>query len=308
MSQTQWTVLGAGSLGCLWGGYLNRAGFSVTLLHRSGVSAPESLYLTPFQATEEVAFEAKLKSAEQCAPGSIKQLIIATKAQDALTAVAGVEHALADDAIILVLQNGMGAQQAVAEKYDRYAIVAACITDGAFRSEPGHVIHAGKGISRVGALNAKGKAVESAVIEQLKQMDLVIEHCPDINQALWNKLAINIGINGLTALDQCLNGELNDPERLAHVEILCQETEQVMQSLKLQVPENGLFGLVKDVINGTAKNRSSMLQDIQKGKSTEIEYINGYLLKQAKALGIPAPENQKIYDAVLKRFHSANAL
>ncbi|WP_051227825.1 ketopantoate reductase family protein [Oceanospirillum beijerinckii] len=303
MTQTQWTVLGAGSLGCLWGGYLSRAGFDITLIHRSGVAAPDSLSLTRFQSKTAEPFKAKLSCAEHCAPGSIKQLIIATKAPDALDAVAGIAHALADDATILVLQNGMGAQQAVADAYSNYAIIAACITDGAYRTEPGHVIHAGQGLSRIGALNEKGKTVEQDVIAQLMQMDLVIEACPEINQALWNKLAINIAINGLTALDQCLNGELNEPQRLKRVERLCQETEAVMKALNLTLPEQGVFDLARSVIDGTAQNRSSMLQDTLKGKSTEIEYINGYLLQQANKLGIAAPENQTVYEAVIARFH-----
>lgn len=71
----------------------------------------------------------------------------------------------------------MGAQQAIAEAFDHYAIIAACITDGAYRTSPGHVVHAGKGVSRIGALNEKGRQAESAVLEQLQQMDLVTEHC-----------------------------------------------------------------------------------------------------------------------------------
>ena len=303
MNQTRWTVLGAGSLGCLWGGYLNKAGMPVTLIHRNSVPAPDNLTLIPFQGDSEIPFQAELTTAKECPAESISQLIVATKAPDALDAVRGIAHALEPDAVILVLQNGMGAQQAIAEAFDHYAIIAACITDGAYRTSPGHVVHAGKGVSRIGALNEKGRQAESAVLEQLQQMDLVTEHCPDIYQALWNKLAINIAINGLTALDQCLNGELRVPQRLARVQKLCQETEQVMQALQLSLPEEGLFHLAQSVIEGTAQNRSSMLQDTQKGKSTEIEYINGYLLNQAHKLGIDAPENQAVYDAVIARFH-----
>lgn len=306
MSRTHWTILGAGSLGCLWGGYLNLAGMDVTLIHRPQTQAPDSLALTLFQTETETAFDATLTTAQACPAGSIHQLIVATKAPDALQAVQGIAHALADDAVILVLQNGMGAQQAVAEAFSDYAIIAACITDGAYRSRPGHVVHAGRGISRVGALNDKGKAAEHRILDQLNRMALDVEACPDIHQALWNKLAINIAINGLTALDQCLNGELKAPERLIRVKALCEETEAVMRALSLSLPEGGLFALAMSVIEGTARNRSSMLQDTLNGKSTEVKFINGYLLQQADRLGLSAPENQAVYDAVIARFHQDN--
>lgn len=303
MNRTHWTVLGAGSLGCLWAGYLSLSGFPVTLLHREGVTAPESLSLTKFQADQASAFEAKLTTASACPEKSINRLVIATKAHDAIAAVAGIQHALTDDACIVLLQNGMGSQQAVAETYPEYAIVAACITDGAYRTEPGHVIHAGQGISRVGAFNPAGQQVWRQVVKELEQTDLIIEACDDINQALWNKLAINIAINGLTALDQCLNGELMQPDRYQRVTRLCQETEAVMKALQLQLPEQGLLQLATAVIQGTAKNRSSMLQDTLRGKITEIDYINGYLIRQAEHLQINVPESRCVYNEVLRRFN-----
>ena len=304
MSQTHWTVLGAGSLGCLWAGYLNQAGFPVTLLHRDSSQPPQSLSLTRFQAEQATPFAARLTTAKDCAQHSIRHLVIATKAQDALSAVAGIEHALAEDACIVLLQNGMGSQQAVAKRYPQYALIAVCITDGAYRTGPGQVVHAGQGISRVGALNAKGDACLQQVVRDLKQTDLVIEACDDINQALWNKLAVNIAINGLTALDQCLNGELMQPERYTRVRRLCAETEAVMRALQLDLPAEGLLQLATDVISGTAQNRSSMLQDTQRGKITEIDYINGYLVNQADRLGIEVPESREVLRQVHQRFNA----
>ncbi|WP_051206452.1 ketopantoate reductase family protein [Oceanospirillum maris] len=307
MSQTHWTVLGAGSLGCLWAGYLNQAGYPVTLLHRKGVAAPESLSLTRYNAVQAESFHAHLTTAPDCLEKSISRLVVATKAQDALAAVAGIAHALTDNAAIILLQNGMGAQQAIAEKYPDHPVIAVCITDGAYRTDPGHVIHAGQGISRVGAMNALGKAVQADLVNELSKTDLVIESCDDINQALWNKLAINIAINGLTALYQCLNGELIQPERYRRVERLCAETESIMRALQLKLPDNGLLSLARDVIAGTAQNRSSMLQDTLKGKITEIDYINGFLIDQANRLGIAVPESQIIFDEVKQCFNQPSS-
>lgn len=80
-----------------------------------------------------------------------------------------------------------------------------------------------------------------------------------------------------------------------------------MQALKLQVPEQGLLQLATEVIEGTAKNRSSMLQDTQRGKITEIDYINGYLIAQAEKLAIAVPESRVIFDAVKQRFNQPSS-
>jgi len=116
--------LGAGSLGCLWAGYLNQAGFSVTLLHREGVSAPASLSLTRFKAEKAQPFQADMSTASACPEKSISRLVVATKAQDALSAVAGVASALAYNACIILLQNVLGSQQGVADQYPHHAVIA----------------------------------------------------------------------------------------------------------------------------------------------------------------------------------------
>lgn len=301
-SQANWSILGAGALGRLWAGYLSLSGFSVQLLVRRPPTSADCL-LTPFQG-EPIPYRVIFNEVSACEDQSIHHLILATKAPDALAALEQFRQKLAPDAVIILLQNGMGAQQKIAEQFDDYAILAACITEGAYLAQPQHVIHAGKGLTRMGGLNPKGQAVEQAIVAQLQQTALQIELSQPIEQVLWNKLAINIAINGLTAVHQCLNGALAEPDKMQQVLQLCLETEQVMRALGLVLPEEGVFALANRVIAGTAANRSSMLQDTQKGQTTEIEYINGYLLKQAQRLGIAVPHNAALTAEVLRRFHS----
>ncbi|OPX55850.1 2-dehydropantoate 2-reductase [Oceanospirillum multiglobuliferum] len=299
-----WSILGAGSLGSLWAGYLSLSGYAVQLLVRRLALSDQTRSITPYQG-ERLSYPAQVSDIQSCADRSIQQLIVATKAPDALPALNAIRPKLADQATIVLLQNGMGAQQTIAAQFEQYAVLAACITDGAYLENSQHVIHAGKGLTRIGGLNQKGQAVEQQIAEQLQKTALQVELSQPIEQVLWNKLAINIAINGLTAVHQCLNGALAEPDKNQQVLQLCLETEKVMRALGLTVPEQGLFALANQVIAGTAANRSSMLQDTQKGQPTEIEFINGYLLRQAQHLGIDVPYNAALTAEVLQRFHQA---
>ena len=121
----------------------------------------------------------------------------------------------------------------------------------------------------------------------------------DIDQALWLKLAINCAINPLTAVHGCLNGELAQrPELAMEVRRLCEEIAAISRAAGYTSAAANLEQAVTDVIAGTANNRSSMLQDVQDGHRTEIDYITGYLLCVARRHGIAAPCNQSLFERV----------
>jgi len=129
-----------------------------------------------------------------------------------------------------------------------------------------------------------------------------VEDChwdADIDSALWHKLAINCAINPLTAVHGCVNGELAEqPGLAAQVAGLCREISQVSYAAGYTATAQRIAQTAMDVIRATASNQSSMLQDVEAGRQTEINYITGYLLKVADAHGIPAPMNAALYEKV----------
>ena len=119
---------------------------------------------------------------------------------------------------------------------------------------------------------------------------------------LWRKLAINAAINPLTALLRCTNGELaGDPAD--RVRRLCTEISAVARAAGMGRAVESLENVVFEVIHNTADNRSSMLQDVEAGRPTEIDYITGWLVEQANRLGMDVPANAALLEQVKTHGH-----
>jgi 2-dehydropantoate 2-reductase len=123
---------------------------------------------------------------------------------------------------------------------------------------------------------------------------------------VWDKLLINVGINALTALTGLKNGQLLDyPETLRLMEALVSEAVEVARGKGIRI-EGAPIDKVKAVADATRENRSSMGQDFDHRRRTEIDAINGAVVREAERLGISVPYNQMITDlikVVEKRFH-----
>jgi len=291
-----WHILGAGAIGLLWAGMLNRAGFTTTLLFRNSeklAAFQQNGKLSLIQAghqgqdTQQYLSEARLVSD----PGRIDNLLLTTKAFAAIDAFNTVKPFLSDDAKVLLLHNGMGPQEALAQQNPELNIWAGSTTDGAYQSAPFQVVQAGKGETRIGALNGNS----SELFRQLRPAIDNLIHEPDIIPVLWRKLAINCAINPLTAIYNCKNGELvTNPEYRKAMAVICAEVEQVASALDIALFELPLIEQACHIATVTARNSSSMQQDVMHQRPTEIDSINGFLFQQASRAGIEVPANQRL--------------
>ncbi len=123
----------------------------------------------------------------------------------------------------------------------------------------------------------------------------------DILPALWQKLAVNAVINPLTALHQCKNGELSLPHYSAAIGLLLQEFVQVATASGQDFSLDAIQSRVIQVINQTAENYSSMQQDFAKGRRSELDYITGFLLRQAEQYQLQLPAHQALYQLLLQK-------
>lgn len=285
---TNWHILGAGAIGCLWATALVNSGQSVTLILRNQdaldrfTAAKGSILLKTTEGEQSVSVSAQLAPDVR----QIRRLLVTTKAHATLEAVSSVEHALLPNTELLLLQNGMGPQQQLATSL-KQAIWAGSTTDGVWVEAPFCIVQAGHGVTRIGPLN-NSTPLPSALPEQLTlQADAQIE------QTLWHKLAINCAINPLTALHQCCNGELlTKPVIYQRFKKVCEEIEEVMKALNIAPLSPSVLERASEVAQLTATNRSSMLQDITHHRKTEIEQITGFLCQQAKLVDVNAKENE----------------
>jgi len=285
LKPTLWHVLGAGSLGSLWATRLARAGLPVRLLlrNRERLQAYERQGgLTLSEQGQRQTFDIGARLLDDAEP--IQRLLVACKAYDAEQAVASVAPRLAPGAEILLLQNGLGSQQAVAKSVPQARCIFVSSTEGAFRDADFSVVFAGQGFNWLGDGE---QHLAPDWLEELKQAGIAGEWTPDILDRLWRKLALNCAINPLTVLKGCRNGELL--EHAEEVTALCDELVQVLQGCGQPQAAAGLHEEVSRVITATAANYSSMYQDVAQGRRTEISYLLGYVCDAAVQHGIQAP-------------------
>lgn len=288
-------ILGAGSLGRLWGAMLPTGGIAFIARPGEPTGASVDYRFRPFKGPESQVRIPFLQ------PGDEPELIlVTTKAGDTLDAVAGVINQFAIDTPILLFQNGLGSQQAVAKRWPERPILAASTTEGANRPESGLLVHAGTGDTWVGPMKSPAKATVRKAVTMLATSGLNIHPETDIVQRLWQKLIINAGINPYTAILDCPNGKILDaPLYQSTIDQLCLELSQLMDdAVRIRQTPDALRERIEQVARNTAGNTSSMRADVQRGRQTEIDFINGYVAKLGKELGIETPVNQMLTERV----------
>ena len=298
--QPQWHLLGAGSLGCLFAAYLQRAGVAFELIVRDEATLQQlrangGIALLRDNTNTIVAVTATTP-AFVSAP--ITQLLICTKAQQTLAAVGAIKSKLAPNALIVLLQNGMGVRELLQAELPSAAILHALSTEGAFRSTRFNVMHAGRGETVIGAIEPQQQALAKSAAQAL-QCELSIAFAADIEHGLWLKLGVNSVINPLTAINRCRNGELFKLDNIeTTVTQLCEELAHVARAEHVNLMAAQLRDEAYHVMHATANNRSSMLQDIEAGRDTEIDFINGFIVQRAHHHGIACNKHEELLAAV----------
>jgi len=298
-------ILGAGSLGQLWAGYLPTGKVAFLPRHNATVDADVEALSYRLQRFDGSALPVTVPwLASSADPPSV--LLVTTKAGDTLDALQSTLPDLPRHMPVVLFQNGMGSQQAVAAKWPDRPILAASTTEGANRPEPGQTVHAGKGETWVGPLTDQAKPLLLAVVQTLAISGLSIHPDTNIQQRLWDKLVINAGINAFTALLDCRNGEiLTHSFYLEHISTLCKEIAEVLAAEGCHpLTPDAIRGRIESVARNTSENTSSMLSDRRQGRTTEIDFINGYIARRGQAHGIDVSVNQMLTQQVHLLTHS----
>jgi len=191
VAEAHWHVLGAGAIGGLFAQSLARAGSDVTLVLRTPAIATTLI----IEGTGQRA-ELSLPCVDARSCGPVSHLLVTTKAHDAHTAVASIANRLGRDTVLLLMVNGMGIAEQLQKAYPHLSIYCGTTTEGAYRVAPLRIHHAGHGATRIGRRGQKQPP------QWFDTWSLGLDNCrwdPQIDAALWEKLAINSGINPLTA-------------------------------------------------------------------------------------------------------------
>jgi len=292
-------IIGAGAMGSLFGGLLSRSGEEVWLVDiwKDHIDTLRSrgLSLEEKRETHTVRVNA---TTDVTSPGKADLVLIFVKAYHTEKAASDALALEKEDTVFLTLQNGLGNEEAICRKVDRKKVMLGVTSHGATLLGPGHIRHGGWGKTYLGELDGKVTDRVTQITQRFQNAGIETEVSPHIHDLVWEKLLVNVGLNALAALTGMKNGQVLDyPETLRLLEALVSEAVAVARKKAVRVKDNPV-DRVKAVLEATRENRCSMGQDFDYRRRTEIDAINGAVVREAEHLGIAVPYNQMITDLV----------
>lgn len=281
-------VFGAGSLGSLVGGLLARE-HAVTLVGRDPHVA--AIREDGLHVGGEFDFAVRPRATTDGTDLDANLAVVTVKAFD--TDVAARTLATGTFDAVLSLQNGMGNEDVLATHLD-CPVLAGTATYGAVRPEPGTVECTGRGEVVLGAHEGGNSSIADRVGDAFRAAGIETTVAADMPRRLWEKLAVNAGINAVTALADVENGAvLGGPAR----EVACRaarETARVARETGVELADADTVERVGRVADATAKNTSSMRQDVRAGRRTEVDAIHGYVVETGAECGVETPVNRTL--------------
>jgi 2-dehydropantoate 2-reductase len=294
-------IIGPGAMGCLFAAFLSKSKEEVWLLDKRKDRA--SLIKEQGVVVEGVSgnWKAAVKiSTDAKEIGKVDLVIVATKSYDTKEALTQAKPLIGERTQVLTLQNGIGNIEIISEVLGSDENIIAGVTNlGATLIKPGHTRLAGKGESIIGRLDGKLPVEMRAVRELFNKTGLEAKFSRDIKSLLWSKLIINTGINALTAITRLNNAKLLDYEgtrKIMRESVV--EAVKIAKRKRIKLVYDDPLAKVEAVCEATSTNVSSMLQDVLKKKRTEIDFINGVIVRLGQEMEISVFTNIMLVDLV----------
>ncbi len=291
-------VVGAGAVGCYYGGLLARAGHAVTLIGRAPhVAAIRAHGLVLEQAAGRETVPVEATTGIDGAAGAAV-VLVCVKSGDTEAVGHGLLPLLEPGAAILSLQNGVDNADRLGAVLGR-DVVPAAVYVATEMAGPGHVRHLGRGDLVIGP----GPASE-AVAAAFREAGIPTEVSPRAVDALWSKLVVNCAYNGLSAVTRLPYGRLlgaaGVPAVMADIVAEC---VAVAEAAGIRLPDDTLERVLA-LAETMPGQLSSTAQDLMRGKPSEIDHLNGFIVRRGAALGVPTPVNRVLH-ALVKALEAA---
>lgn len=286
-------VMGAGAVGCYFGGLLARAGHDVTLIARPG--HVEAIRRDDLRM-ETRTFDERVRVAASADPAAVQGadvVLFCVKSTGTETAGGQLRPFLGPDALVLCLQNGVDNAERLRTVLPPRQVAAAVVYVATEMAGPGHVKHHGRG-----ELVIEPSDRSAAVAQALAAAGVPTEVSANVRGALWAKLIINCAYNAVSAIAQRPYGEnvasAGIPEVMADV---VDECLAVARAEGVQLPGD-MHEAVRRLVATMPTQSSSTAQDLARGKPTEIDHLNGLVVRRGAAHGIPTPANRVLWALV----------
>jgi 2-dehydropantoate 2-reductase len=285
-------VMGAGAVGCYFGGMLARAGHSVTLigrpLHVDAIQR-DGLLLDTQSFSERVAVQASTEAAKIA---GARLVLFCVKSTDTAHVATDMLPYLDPAATVLSLQNGVD-NAVVLQSVLPQSVIPAVVYVATQMAGPGHVRHFGRGELVIGEA-----AASTQIAAQFGAAGVPVEVSDNVAGALWAKLIVNCAYNALSAITQMPYGRLAQGEGVQQMmRDVVQECLSVAAASGVIVPGDSLQDVAR-IAQTMSGQISSTAQDLARGKRSEIDHLNGYVVRQAQLMGIAAPVNHALHTLV----------
>jgi 2-dehydropantoate 2-reductase len=303
-------VVGAGAVGSYYGALLARAGHAVTLIGRAPHVAAildKGLMLHKGGTVEAVRLNA---STEIAAVSGADLVLCCVKSTDTDAAARAMAPHLRADALVLSLQNGVDNAATLAAQL-RNPVLAAAVYVATAMPGPGSVQHFGRGDLVIGPVDADA-AQDAAVSRQLQRVvkwmasaDVPVRVSADVRGELWRKLMVNCAYNAISGLAQLPYGKMAAlPEVVQMQRAVVQEVVAVAQAEGVPLALAASLEAMERIAGAMPAQFSSTAQDMARGKPSEIDHLNGTVVRLGARHGIATPVNQALY-ALVKLIESA---
>jgi 2-dehydropantoate 2-reductase len=297
-------VLGAGAVGCYFGGMLARAGAPVTLIGRPlhvGAIARHGLFFDGllFQQHIQVAASTEISAARDA-----EVVLFCVKTLNTEEASRSLAPHLAPNAIVISLQNGVDNVERIRSTSNIDAF-AAVVYVAAAMTAPGRVKHSGRGDLILGDLLGRAREDEPRR-RQLERLASLFERAgvpcrvsDNVRGELWLKMIINCAYNAISALGRAPYHRAGGNRWTRELMIkVTEEALEVARAAGVRLPDVDMVETVLKISESMANATSSTAQDLARDKPTEIDSLNGYLVRRGAELGVPTPVNQTLHALV----------
>ena len=292
-------VVGAGAMGCLFAARLAEAGAEATLIDvdtvRLKAIAEHGVHLDDDSGPRVVPVRTAT-AAEARGPADL--VLMFTKSQHTAAAARSLAHLAGGQTYALTLQNGIGNADAMAEVFSPDRILHGIAELPADLHSAHEVSSHGKGALRLGGYTPAAEAAAAVAAELLTRAGFQTIADPDVEAAIWEKLAFNAALNTLGAVLGMTNGQVADSPSRRIAYAIAEETGATATAKGIRVNPQAIREKIDFALAHHRGHKASMLQDRLAGRRTEIEAINGAIVRAAEAVGVPAPTTAVMADLV----------
>ncbi|HAX61270.1 MAG TPA: hypothetical protein DCX95_01745 [Elusimicrobia bacterium] len=293
------TIIGAGAMGMLFAGLLSKGGNDVYLLTRNKKTGKilKKNGIKISGITKTIIQSSRLKittnPAEICHPDLV---IILVKSYDTISTVPSIKKMMGKNTVVLTLQNGLGNYEVLSKYLNKKMIISGTTSESSTLVKAGEVVRTGKGDTIIEENDFSGQI--AGIFNRCRLKTVLSDK---IESVIWSKLVLNCAINPVAAVSGARNGEIIKHKNLFEVAVETgKEVVTVAKKLKIKILFSDVAREIKSICLATSKNTNSMLADILSKRKTEIDSLNGAVVKIAEKLKVPVPVNKSLYGIIRK--------